>query len=217
MDVQMPEMDGFEATKIIRTPSSSVRNHNIPIIAMTAHALEGDRENCLEAGMDDYISKPITPEALSNILEKWLPKISSEKREITITPAPEKTESKPSDKEKLIQTMEPVFNYKEFMKRVMDDKELAKTVLDNFLEDIPNQIELLKENINKGDIKEAERIAHSIKGASANIGGEALREIAFRIEKLCKENKPEDAVSLLPSLETKFEELKSVIKEIFYE
>jgi CheY-like chemotaxis protein len=71
MDVQMPEMDGFEATKTIRNPDSKVRNHNIPVIAMTAHAMKEDRQRCLDHGMDDYMSKPINPEELSKKIEKW--------------------------------------------------------------------------------------------------------------------------------------------------
>jgi CheY-like chemotaxis protein len=74
MDLQMPEMDGFEATGVIRDPRSRVRRHDIPVIAMTAHAMKGDRERCLEAGMDDYISKPVTALALNDILEKHLPR-----------------------------------------------------------------------------------------------------------------------------------------------
>jgi CheY-like chemotaxis protein len=73
MDVQMPQMDGFEATGIIRNPESGVHNHDVPVIAMTAHAMKGDRERCLEAGMNDYISKPVTALALNEILEKYLP------------------------------------------------------------------------------------------------------------------------------------------------
>jgi len=72
MDVQMPEMNGFEATRMIRDPESAVLNHDIPIIAMTAHAMKGDREKCLEEGMNDYISKPVTPTALDEIIQKYL-------------------------------------------------------------------------------------------------------------------------------------------------
>ena len=79
MDVQMPEMDGFEATRHIRNPRSAVQNHQIPIIAMTAHAMQGDRERCLEAGMNDYVTKPVSPQALAEALDKWLPK---EEREL---------------------------------------------------------------------------------------------------------------------------------------
>ena len=75
MDVQMPEMDGLEATRRIRNPQSAVvQITRIPIIAMTAHAMQGDRERCLEAGMNDYVSKPVSPQALAEALEKWLPK-----------------------------------------------------------------------------------------------------------------------------------------------
>jgi PAS domain S-box-containing protein len=73
MDCQMPEMNGFDATALIRDPKSGVSNPNIPIVALTAHALKGDRENCLAAGMDDYVSKPIQPMILAGVLEKWLP------------------------------------------------------------------------------------------------------------------------------------------------
>jgi len=74
MDVQMPEMDGFEATRRIRDPRSAVLHHGIPIIAMTAHAMQGDRERCLDAGMDDYVTKPISPQALAEALDRWLPR-----------------------------------------------------------------------------------------------------------------------------------------------
>ncbi|NTU96868.1 MAG: response regulator, partial [Chlorobiaceae bacterium] len=72
MDVQMPEMDGLEATRMIRSPNSKVLNHRIPVIALTAHAMEGDRELCLQAGMNDYVSKPIDSRLLAETLKKWL-------------------------------------------------------------------------------------------------------------------------------------------------
>jgi len=73
MDVQMPEMDGLTATRQIRSPESAVLNHKIPVIAMTARAMKGDQEICMAAGMDDYVTKPITLETLTAVLEKWLP------------------------------------------------------------------------------------------------------------------------------------------------
>lgn len=73
MDIQMPEMDGFAATRCIRDPSSQVRNRNIPIIAMTAHAMDGYRQDCQRAGMDDYISKPVTPKQMREVLSRWIP------------------------------------------------------------------------------------------------------------------------------------------------
>jgi len=73
MDVQMPEMDGLEATRQIRDPASPVLNHAIPVIAVTAHALDGYQDICHAAGMDDYLTKPVTPDRLREVLERWLP------------------------------------------------------------------------------------------------------------------------------------------------
>ncbi|MBN2843963.1 MAG: PAS domain S-box protein [Sedimentisphaerales bacterium] len=78
MDCQMPELDGYEATRIIRDPSSSVLNHNIPIVAMTANAMQGDRTKCIEAGMNDYIAKPVSAAKLAEILKTWLDKNDDE-------------------------------------------------------------------------------------------------------------------------------------------
>lgn len=75
MDVVMPEMDGYDATVQIRNPASKIKNHQVPVIAMTAHAMKGDREKCLEAGMDDYISKPVKPQELLEVVEKWVWKV----------------------------------------------------------------------------------------------------------------------------------------------
>jgi len=72
MDCQMPVMDGYEATREIRKPESEVLDHNVPVIALTAHAMKSDREKCMQAGMNDYISKPVKPQELSDMLEKWL-------------------------------------------------------------------------------------------------------------------------------------------------
>jgi len=71
MDCQMPEMDGFAATAVIRAPDSRVCNHSVPIIAMTANAMKGDRENCIAAGMDDYLAKPVKKDELALMLKKW--------------------------------------------------------------------------------------------------------------------------------------------------
>ena len=72
MDCQMREMDGYEATGEIRNPESKVLDHKVPVVAMTANAMKGDREKCLEAGMDDYLSKPVKPQEISDMLEKWI-------------------------------------------------------------------------------------------------------------------------------------------------
>jgi signal transduction histidine kinase/DNA-binding response OmpR family regulator len=85
MDCQMPEMDGYEATKVIRDPESKVLNHKIPVIAMTANAMKGDREKCIEAGMDDYLSKPVNQQEISDMLTKWISELDSSQLNETIT------------------------------------------------------------------------------------------------------------------------------------
>jgi CheY-like chemotaxis protein len=90
MDCQMPEMDGYEATRKIRDESSSVRNHKIPIIAMTAKAMKGDREKCLEVGMDDYITKPINRQEFTNVIKRYLR--NGRKRQLSPSSSPDTKE-----------------------------------------------------------------------------------------------------------------------------
>ena len=203
MDVQMPEMDGYEATRHLRDPHSSVLNHQIPIIAMTANAMQGDREKCLRAGMNDYVSKPIMPQALAEALDKWLPQdIPST---MTQTPGPSEVRVPPDA------TEAPVFDTRGMMARLMGDEALAHKIMKGFLEDIPKQIETLKTYLNAGDIARAERQAHTIKGASANVGGEALRVTAFEMEKMAKAGDLEAGLDRLPMLESQFALLKKAM------
>jgi len=190
MDVQMPELDGLEATRTIRNPGSKVTNHEIPIIAMTAHAMESDKERCLEAGMNDYLTKPINPKELADTMNKWLHKeVSLEGKMQT-----ENTQSNSG-----------VFDRQGLMERVLGDEELAKELIMSFLEDTPAQIGNLKEMIEAGVVADAERLAHSIKGASANLGGDALRAASYEVEKAAKTGNCDSAMKLVPELERQFE------------
>jgi signal transduction histidine kinase/CheY-like chemotaxis protein/HPt (histidine-containing phosphotransfer) domain-containing protein len=210
MDCQMPEMDGYEATARIRDPQSQVRNHDIPIIAMTAYSMQGDREKCLEAGMNDYLSKPVVPQALAEMLEKWL---ADEKETTGQAPEPRETEGRaPNGKE---ETVFPVFDKAALMERLMDDEDLAQTVIATFLEDIPRQIETLKGYLGAGDAPGAERQAHTIKGASANMGAEALRETAFEMEKAGKAGDLEAAKVRMADLEKEFGSVNEAMEREF--
>jgi CheY-like chemotaxis protein len=88
MDVQMPEMNGLEASRRIRDPHSKVRHHEIPIIAMTAGAMPRDREECLQAGMNDYVSKPVSRQALAEVLQRWLPRETTPETDSRAGPGP---------------------------------------------------------------------------------------------------------------------------------
>lgn len=203
MDVQMPVMDGFEATRQIRNPQSAVRNHSIPVIAMTAHAIQGDREKCLAAGMNDYLPKPVTSQAVVEVLKKWLPKDRNEAERMKN----EQRVARPKTAEP------PIWDRAGMWGRLMDDETLIKTILDGFLKDIPHQIQALKAFIKAGDAESTERQAHTIKGASANVGGEALRAVAFDMEKAANAGDLSAAEACMARLEAQFDRLKKAIEK----
>ncbi|MEI7895047.1 MAG: response regulator, partial [Myxococcales bacterium] len=176
MDVQMPVMDGLEATRAIRDAGSAVPNHKIPVIAMTAQAMQGDREICLAAGMNDFLTKPIAPRPLAEVLSRWLPKAGSRGQKAEGA----EDSSRPSKATPLI------FDRAAILRRMMGDQGLVQTIVAGFLEDMRCEIQALQGCLGAGDLKGAERHAHSIKGASANVGADALSAVAFGVENACK-------------------------------
>ncbi len=208
MDVQMPEMDGYEATRVIRDPQSGVLNHRVPIIAMTAHAMQGDRERCLQAGMDDYVTKPVSRQSLAEALEKWLPKQTTAAPD----PAPAAPTGTASSSPKEPEL--PVFDKAGMTSRLMDE-ELVRRVIACFGQNIPRQIKMLRGHLEAGRAPDAECVAHSIKGASANIGSEQMRRVAFELEKAAQAGDLSVAGALLAELEAQFDRLQeSLRKEI---
>jgi len=212
MDVQMPEMDGLEATRRIRDTQSAALNHKLPIIAMTAHAMQSDRDRCYSAGMNDYLSKPVEPQALIRILEKWLSETGPETpdlnqpREVS-SRGVRFTEQPPAN----VTPQLSVFDRVVLMKRLLDDEELARVIVSGFVEDIPLRIQDLRECLDRGDVYSAERQAHTIKGAAANIGAEALRALAYEMEKKGKSGDLEAVRQNLVQLEMQFTQLKDVL------
>ena len=209
MDVQMPEMDGMEATAEIRkleTRNLKLKNHNsttellnhVPIIAMTAHALKGDRERCIEAGMDDYVSKPIQPDKLLEAIKRHISASTPGK--------PKATDSTASDEK-------DVFDRAELLERVGGDEELCVELLDTFVQDIPARLEELKQALADNDAVLLTQQAHAIKGASANIGAHALREVSFEVEKAGKDRKMDRALPLVGKLERELEKFRSMVSE----
>jgi PAS domain S-box-containing protein len=212
MDVQMPVMDGLDASREIRNPESTVLNHSIPIIAMTAHAMQGDRERCLKAGMDDYVTKPVSSQSLTDVLKKWLPKDNMDQGLIN-----DESLQKPDDSQ--TETLSSIcdnpssliFDRAGMMARLMHDKELAKAVAEGFFEDIPRQIEALRRYLEDQDAPGAERQAHTIKGASATVGGEALRAVAYEMEMAGRAGDLAAVKTGLAELEAQFERLKQTM------
>ena len=205
MDVQMPVMDGFEASLIIRDPHSRVINHRIPVIAMTANAMKGDRERCLAAGMDDYLSKPIIFQELAEVLNRWLPAQSEE--------TPPNGRRTPAENAPDEVYDPPVFDRAGMLSRLMGDEDLARTVLDSFRKDIPRQIISLKRYIASGDTTAAGRQAHTIKGASANVGAERLRMVSSEMEQALKTGDPITIQAALTKMETEYARIERAMME----
>lgn len=161
-----------------------------------ANAMKGDREVCLEVGMNDYLTKPIDLRALADALKRWLPAGEHAVDALGQSEQPE-VMSHPS-----------VFDRATLKRRLMDDDKLTKTVEHAFLEEIPTLIEALKDGLQEGDAEQVGRHAHSIKGASANVCPEALRDVAHQIETAGREGDLGPALAQMTDLEVQFELVK---------
>ncbi len=202
MDIQMPVMDGLEATKVIRDRNSKVINHNVPIIAMTAHALKGDREKCIAAGMDNYVSKPVKPKDLSDAISRQLsgcklPDAQSEE---------EGNEAEPLNS--------IVFDANSLMEKISGDKEFFEELVNLFIEDTPKQLESIKNAHEAKDIVNIQRIAHTVKGSSGNFGASRLQNAASLLEHAAKTGDFSKIKSLIGAVEVEFNILEREIDKI---
>jgi CheY-like chemotaxis protein len=204
MDVQMPEMDGLEATRAIRAAGGDVLNGEIPIIAMTAHAMQGDRGKCLASGMDDYIAKPVSPAALAALVEKWMVKLDGAGRSANAS-ATDHPASPP-------RAADVVFAEAALLERSMGDRDLARVVAAGFLEDIPRQIGTLAGFVEAKDAKGVERQAHTIKGAAAAVSGEGVVKVAFVLEQAARAGDLDNAKATLAELHRQFDLLKQAME-----
>ncbi len=202
MDCQMPEMDGYEATRVIRDAASRVRSHDIPVIAMTAYAMQGDREKCLAAGMNDYIAKPVQPGELAETLARWL--IGGEPDSIPAAPA---TSPIPD-------TAKEIFDEADLLRRLSGDVEVVRSISGVFVEEAARNIASLQNALETSDVETASHLAHSIKGSSANLGARALRETAGNMEKLLQSGNLTQTSDLLPQLIERFAALKRAMHHL---
>jgi signal transduction histidine kinase/DNA-binding response OmpR family regulator len=200
MDCEMPQMDGYETARRIRSPNSGVHNFNIPILAVTAHAMRGDREKCLAAGMNDYLPKPIEPVQLAAVLARLLP----------ATPR-SSTNSIPADASR--PAPPAVFDEKELVARLSGDQALARAVVAGFLSDAPSQLRALQKLIEAGDAQAAALQAHSLKGASATVSAPAVRELSLQIEQAATAGNLSHAACLLTQLAQQFEGFRTVLTQ----
>jgi two-component system, sensor histidine kinase and response regulator len=196
MDVQMPEMDGFEATRKIRQREEQNGGH-IPIIAMTAYATEGDRERCLAAGMDDYVSKPISAIKLFKAIE-------------ALIPVKKYTEKADGQKGILLDKVT-------LMKSFENDHSLFKELVDIFVNDYPQMLNNLRKSLKATDAKTFSRTAHSLKGMLRNFQAEAVADTAFDLEKRGKQGALDGTDRIIDNLAGQLDEVAQKLQQLVRE
>ncbi len=202
MDCQMPEMDGYEATTRIRALQND-KQRRVPVVALTAHALSGDREKCVSSGMDDYLAKPVKLGELYRVLAKFLPV-----REESMSSSPLPDQGKKPD------TAEHgIFDRASFEERTMNDKRLASLVVKTFLEDIPNQLARIESALSERDAQLVEQIAHRIRGSAANLSCGDLYEKAARLEALAGTGEIEQCAALFSTVTESYREVRNHLEE----
>jgi two-component system sensor histidine kinase/response regulator len=194
MDVQMPEMDGFEATYAIRAEESWF-GRRIPIVAMTAHAMTGDRERCLEAGMDDYITKPLAAADLVRVIERLGQNrgVDSEERD-DIPPEVQ------------------AFDRQAVVSRFDGDEEFASEVINLYLGDSPRMMKEIQQAVAQLDAVRLKRAAHALKGSLGYLNASSALDAALQLELLGEEGDLTDAVLCLQTLEAEIDRLTRAIQ-----
>jgi CheY-like chemotaxis protein/HPt (histidine-containing phosphotransfer) domain-containing protein len=192
MDVQMPNLNGLEATKAIRIEEQQSKAH-IPIIAMTAHAIKGDRERCLDAGMDEYVSKPIDSDKLFNAIERLTG-----------------DQGKPGTTEDLA----PGLDQELLLEAFDGDWDFLKEVVDVFLSDYPGLLDNLRRAHKDGESDTLMRAAHSLKGMLKNFQADSAAEIAFDLEKKGREDTFDGVPKAIENLAAKVTQLDQTLRSI---
>ncbi len=205
MDCSMPVMDGFEATRQIRmaeTANSAAPQRHTPIIALTANAIKGDRDRCLKAGMDDYISKPLDPNLLVKSIQAQLGKLNH-----TPNPIPRQGEVAA-----LTKALSPnhakdslPFAIEALLDRCMGNAETVTLILDEFEKQAVGDLEEINRNVAASDCEATARVAHALKGASGILSAIALSDVAFKVEKMGRSGVLADADQLLAQLKDKIQ------------
>ncbi len=198
MDVSMPILDGIETTRLIRKDRSGKFNPSIPIIALTAHAVKGDRERFLEAGMDDYVSKPFDLDILFNVIVKCLPKLRSAsllQRQATDT-LPIQTNT--------------LFDSQWISSKFSEKYDFYNEIFDMFIDDAGEKLHRIREALGNTNFETIKEEAHSLKGMSATIGAPRVRIAAQELEISVQHKKIDEAQRLLITLEEEFSHIRSI-------
>jgi PAS domain S-box-containing protein len=183
MDIQMPEMDGLTATRTIRAQEEKT-SHHVPIVALTAHAMKGDREKCMEAGVDDYITKPLhTPDLVAAFSRLRGRKEQTVTNDVPPAGFARRPEEQPAGGIDWASTLD----------RLEGDRQLLEEIARLFAEEWPKTKVQLDAALDNRDLKLLEQLAHALKGSAANVGARLVSELAFRLEKLARAGEYEQA------------------------
>ena len=194
MDCQMPELDGFAATRLIRSGQAGEPNRTLPVVAMTANALVGDRKRCIDAGMDDYIAKPIRMKDFLWMIEKHI-------RPSTMSGSSQDAPAAASSEER---GELPVFDEADLLRRLDRDEFIIRELVAQFMGDAPAQIARLSDAVADGDTEGLALLAHTMKGAAATIGASRLSRQAQALEQAVRSGGTGPAGVRLPLIEEQF-------------
>ncbi|MBN2706662.1 MAG: response regulator [Deltaproteobacteria bacterium] len=215
MDIQMPEMDGYETTRLIRSRATTTVNPRVAIVAMTAHAQRSDRERCLAAGMDDFLSKPVRLEELKQIIEHCLTSLEKPLKTDKAETAPEDLES-----ESLFQEGEngiicdtDLFDRTAFLKKIDDDFDLYHELLHDFIQSAQVYLKDIKRGAAENDFDLVRIAAHSLKGSAGSLAAHKLQSAAYEVEKAVLAKDTNRLNQCREKMEMEFDILHEILKD----
>jgi CheY-like chemotaxis protein/HPt (histidine-containing phosphotransfer) domain-containing protein len=227
MDCQMPEMDGYEATRAVRQwERQRGTTHGVPIVALTANALAGDRQRCLNAGMNDYLKKPLEREELLAALDRHLPRAAG--AAATDSPPPKPIAQRPTptvdgkieaDGSRLDSAADahdahpPPLNWEALVERFTGDLDFVQKLLDMFERQSELDLEQLERSVAQRDAAQTVQLAHRLKGAAANLSAEALHQAAARLEALGRREAMDEAQGVVARLRDERERFCRCLRE----